>query len=268
MKFICLAFFCCFVFSRALSQENKEFNFDTTSFNQHIKLAEWLYEYDEIAGLTSDSLKPYGKEKLLWLGVTGFCYRDVSGEWQAVYGRFAKKHFEIIFHYAIDTAFRLRAVKSTSDTIQIKHYARALQNTAGLLQRVKDSANIHFSQYIRRLADHRIEVWILPSFQPSGQAIYGCEWKFQFDSTGEHLINSSSYVSALKGVWVGQLRELWLNYRDIESPSPGGVFFAWYFKDYFKRIHIDTHKRTSTLSKDASGRYCWDQRVKSSEAIH
>jgi hypothetical protein len=76
------------------------------------------------------------------------------------------------------------------------------------------------------------------------------------------LLEQKSFVNVVTGVWIGQPRELWLNYRNADAPTVGSLFFTQSFRDYFTRIRIDTKISTSTTYKDNSGNYLWNHKIK------
>jgi len=257
-KLALLALFFGFANCSVFSQTANRIPFDSLGFNNLLEEAKWLCESDEIAWLATDSLKKYGKEELSRLGDLGFCYQDELKNWYISYDKVNNAGQRPLFHYQVDSLYRLNPVQSNNDSTLYHSFTNALAKCLVEMNSVIDSVNIHMNQYIHRLPDKSIEVWILPAFQPSGQAIYGAEWKFHLDSQGLKILDTYSYTSGLKSVWIGQPRELWLNYRDINQPTTGSIYFAWSFKDYFTRIHIATNNSISTLQKNSSGQYSWD----------
>ena len=116
----------------------------------------------------------------------------------------------------------------------------------------------NFNQYIRRNSDNTFDVWMFPAFQTNGVAVYGGEGIYQIDSTGSKIIADTSYFQqGFRGFKADPPREIWLNYRDIEKPTLGTVFFVWYYKSYFTNIYIDNLKSTSTVVKDGKNGYLW-----------
>ena len=241
----------------ARPQQALDHSIDTLGFTQHVELAKWLYDYDEIAMLAMDSLKPLGKKNLLLMGDIGFCHKDVLDTWHILYGNTSDTGYKPVFHYWVDSLFTLQYNRTNVDNALYQSFSNAIRHCQKAMLSIQDSADIIFNQYIRDLPDQTIEVWILPAFQTSGQAIYGAEWMFRLKPDGSEILDTYTYYSGLKGIWIGQPRELWLNYRDTDSPTPGSIYFAWSFKDYFTKIHIDTRRCTCTIQKNNSGQYYW-----------
>jgi hypothetical protein len=115
-----------------------------------------------------------------------------------------------------------------------------------------------FNQYIKLNADKTFTVWILPAFQTDGTAVYGAEFIYTIDATGNKITKDESYVqSTFRGFKTNPPREIWLNYRETEKPTLGAIFFVWYYKEYFTNIFIDNSKTTSTVVKNGDKGYIW-----------
>lgn len=230
----------------------------TKTFKEKLDLAIWLDQYDEVSWQAMDSLKRFGKENLLLLGDGGFCFQDSNQLWHLVYCDKSKNELSLLFHYFLDSSSILRVCNDDTYGSKMLSYFSALTLCNKALVNFQDSAEVHFNQYIRNLPDGNLEVLVLPAFQPSGQAIYGAEWVFRLNPEGSSILSTSNHISELKGIWIGQPRILWLNYRNDEYPTLGSIYFAWTFKDYFTRIHIACKNVVSTLSQNPNGAYHWE----------
>ena len=76
------------------------------------------------------------------------------------------------------------------------------------------------------------------------------------------MLRQNALVNTVTGVWIGQPRELWLNYRNTSVPTVGSLFFTLSYGDYFTRIRIDTQFSISTRSKDKNEFYTWTHKIK------
>ena len=236
---------------------SKAQNFDIEDFNKKAHLAEWLYEYDMIAWWTSDSVMTEEKSEIAQLGSEWFCYKDEKNIWHAFYGKDENGVFKTVFQYEIDSTNTVRKSNSKTDTTILNSYSRALVNSVKQIEDLKDSVNLRFNKYLRRNTNNEIEVFILPAFQPNGTAVFGGEFHFTFNSTGNKLISSEEYYQgSFRGFKVGEPREIWLNYTDVEKPTLGSVFFVWYYKKYFTKINIETSSNISTVF-ESDGTYTW-----------
>jgi hypothetical protein len=240
------------------AQQQQEYSFDSLSFNKNLELAKWLYEYDEISMLAEESLKSPGNENLSAPAAMRFCYKDAANNWHFHSGLLINGEYHPNINYEIDSLYVIHPEALYKDSTVSACLSNALIHCRDAIESITDSSKIHLNQYVRILPDHTLEVWIFPSFQPSGQAIYGVEWMFHLNPGGTALLDSYHYNSGIKGVWIGRPRELWLNYRDTGVPTPGSVFFAWSFKDYFTKVHISSQNQVSNLQKDAAGKYYWN----------
>ncbi|HEY0428561.1 MAG TPA: hypothetical protein VGC76_12340, partial [Pyrinomonadaceae bacterium] len=123
-----------------------------------------------------------------------------------------------------------------------------------------------FNQYIKLNADKTFSVWMLPAFQTNGTAVYGGEFIYTIDQTGNKITKDESYYQGgFRGFKTDPPREIWLNYREKDKPTLGAIFFVWYYRQYFTNIYIDNSASTSTLIKDKDKGYIWVHVEKDSE---
>lgn len=234
----------------AYGQKVKGPDFDITDFNEKMKVAEWLYEYDMIAWHTSDSVMTQDKEDLERLGSDWFCFQE-NDIWHAVYGKYESNYFDLVFHFKVDQKGSINRTNENVDSILLHRYAKALRKANSQIKNLKDTVNLRFNQYIKENDDRTFSVWILPAFQPNNLAVYGGEFIYTIDQTGTQILEDNSYFQGqFRGFKVDNPREIWLNYRETEKPTLGAVFFAWYYKSYFTKIVIDNSKSMSTPFKD------------------
>jgi len=223
--------------------------FDIADFNNKLKVAEWLVEYDLVAWKTSDEVMKQDQSELAKLGREWFCFQDTNGLWHAVYGRLENDKFVLVFHFTMDK--KQKIVKSTDKTEEefLDLHAKALATASKhLSERLKDRGAPRFNQYIKQNADKSFNVWLLPAFQTDGTAVYGGEAVYQIDKTGEKIVRDDSYFQAgFRGFKTGNPREIWLNFSELEKPTLGAIFFVWYYRPYFTKIVIDTSKSTSSV---------------------
>jgi len=125
------------------------------------------------------------------------------------------------------------------------------------MELLQDTVNLRFNQYLRKNVNDEIEVWILPAFQPNATAVFGGEFHYVFSSTGNDLITQDNYCqSNFRGFKVVTPREIWLDFRDVDKPTLGAIFFVWSYKKYFTKINIETSISISTLF-EIEGKYNW-----------
>ncbi len=231
--------------------------FDTIRFNKQIEFANHLLKYEFYTQQAVDKFSKLPETAdLEW-----FNFHE-NNIWHSVGGHSKGNKFIIKKHVTIDTLSTISDYKGISDTSKLNTLGTALSIANSHFQIIRDTCQIYFNSFVISNDDQTISIWYLPAFQPSGQAIYGCEWEYIFDKNGRNLIGQNSYTGTITGVWIGQPRELWLNYRNTDKPTIGSIFFALSFRDYFTRIRIDTRISTSTTAKDASGNYIWTHKLK------
>ncbi len=231
--------------------------FDTVLFNQNLEFASWLVEYEYITQLSTDRFKADPERPV----TETFSY-SFNNAWYTVGGNFTGKAFKITRHIVIDSLYNISDYSGLFDSTSLYSSGLALHQAGILFQPISDTCNLYFNSFVHRNPDKTISVLYLPAFQPSGQAIYGIEWEYIFDETGRKLLKQNSFTKGITAVWVGQPRELWLNYRTTDKPTLGSLFFALAFCDYFTRLRIDTQFTICTLSKNNTGEYFWTQKNK------
>ncbi|MBK8466394.1 MAG: hypothetical protein IPL32_11235 [Chloracidobacterium sp.] len=232
--------------------------FDTIDFAKKSELAQWLVEYDEVAWKTTDVLMTEDKAEIAKLGGAWFCFQDGKKLWHAVYGKLANDKYDLVFHYLFDSTGKITKTTEKTEQDFLNTHAKALA-TAGAALTAKIGPNSPtFNQYIRLNADKTFDVWLFPAFQTNGVALYGMEGIYHIDPTGSKIIADKRYLQkGLRGFKTTPPREIWLDYREIEKPTLGSVFFVWYYKTYFTDIYIDNSKSTSTVIKAGENGYMW-----------
>ncbi len=214
----------------------------------------WLCEYDNIAWWTSDSVSASPAEEQSKLGAEWFCFKK-EDLWHAAYGKFVNGQYQMAYHYVVDTNNSIRRSYSTIDTFTSNSFCRGLINGTNLLNKYPDSIKVKFNQYIKRNQDGTIAVWFFPAFTSKGIAVWGGEFYYLFDSTGNNLVLKSEFSQGYKGYKPDPKKEIWLEYENVDEPTLGGAFFVWYYRTYFDRIVVDAKKIKSTVFHDEKGYY-------------
>jgi hypothetical protein len=239
-------------------QKDKGLTFDIKDFSTKQSIAEWIYNYDEIAWWTTDSLMKQDTLELKRLGKEWFCYQTTDNKWHAVYGKYEEDKFDLVFHYLVDSRNIVSRIYEPIDTSILNSYSRALITANNQIKSLKDTINVSFNQYIRQNSDKTFSVWIFPAYQSNNYAVYGGEFIFTIDSTGYKILKDESYYQGqFRAFKVDNPREIWLNYRELEKPTLGSIFFVWYYKSYFTSIKIDNKTYVTSTIKNDDGSYSW-----------
>lgn len=249
----------CFTFA-AFGQNSKADQpvFDMVDFNQKFEVAKWLVEYDLVAWKTSDVVIKQDPKELARLGREWFCFQDQKNLWHAFYGKYENDKFNPVFHFTMDSAGKITLVSEKVDNELLTLYARALMTANQQVSARVGNEAPRFNQYIKLNPDKTFNVWILPAFQTNGVAVYGGEFIYTIDRTGGKITKDESYVQEnFRGFKTNPPREIWLNYREMEKPSLGAIFFVWYYKPYFTKIFIDNTRSTSTVIQNEDKSYIW-----------
>jgi len=267
MRQIVTILFCALtVLSFGQKNENKEPNFDIADFSEKYKVAVWLFNYDRVAWITTDSVKIQDKKELERLGDEWFCYKDQGNTWHAVYGKYVNRAYDLIFHFTADENFKVKRINDAVDTLILNSYSRALITANKQISAIKAKVKIGFNQYIKQNEDKTFSVWIFPGLQSNGVAVYGGEFIYTIDQSGNTILKDDSYFQgSFRGFNVDNTKDIRLSYPEIDKPTLGAVFFVWYYFQYFKSIYIDCSKSNSTLTKDIDNKFHWIHTVKEPE---
>jgi hypothetical protein len=231
--------------------------FDTTQFNEKLEFANHLIEYEFYNQLAIDKYSKIPETSdFEW-----FSFSE-NHTWHSIGGNTSGSIFVIQKHITFDSLANISDFSGIPDSLKLYALKTAFALANSQFQIIQDTSSIYFNSFVISNPDQTISIHFLPAFQPSGQAIYGCEWEYRFDKTGNTLLSQNSFINIITGVWIGQPRELWLNYRNTDKPTSGSVFFALSFRDYFSRLRIDTRTSTSTTTRDSKGNYSWTHKMK------
>jgi len=268
MKQLCALFLIFIISSSLYSQKNTDLQLDILSFNRLAETAEWLYTYDAVAWWTSDSVMTNDKSEIERLGGEWFCFQGKDSLWHAVYGSYEDNTFDLVFHYKVEADYTIRRVYESVDTSMTNSFSRALNLAKGIAAPELDTMPVGFNQYIRRNDDNTITVWLLPAMSKNNDAVYGAEFIYTIDENGLRILKDESYIQGpLRGFAIGEPREIWVNYSELDQPSLDGVFFVWYFKKYFTSIKLETKYYISSIFKTEEGAYYWIHVQKEKEAV-
>lgn len=226
--------------------------FDSIRFNKQVLLAKMLTEYEYFNKLTLNEISQ-GTD----ITTTDWFSFYENNTWHTIGGNIVDTGFIISKHIILDSLNNISESHQNSDLTKLEASGFALASANDHFQLVRDTSNLYFNSFLVWNEDQSISIWFFPAFQPSGQAIYGCEWEYVYDKTGRKLLKQNSYTQPLTTIWIGQPREIWLNYRNTDIPTLGSIFFALSFCDYFTKVRIDTHLIICSLAKDNKGDYFW-----------
>ena len=230
--------------------KQKRVDFDTTAFNAKWELVRWLVKYDMVSRNTMTHMVRHIGSEVAKLGPERFCFEsDTSDVWYAVYGKFVDDQYHQAFHYRVNANAMMQASESELDTAIINPYARSLRTAFRTLSASTDSLSVRLTPFIRRNTDATFTVWLLPAFEDF-KAVYGGEYVYQIDASGNHLLKDESYLTGhFREIDVEKPSVVWMDYSGCEEPPLGAVYFAWAFRTFFPRIIIDTDRSVSILVK-------------------
>ncbi len=250
-------FFTSYIPKQCDAQEN---SFDTVLFAKLETIAAQLVLTEEVIEYAKSDLKNRFRELALHPDLLAYAYPE-NNSWNVQFLLPAAEN-SLVARFTIDSTIQL--VDSSKLSVSPRDFImqKCLLKANLAMQTVMDTNDFYFSTLLIENDNKTLSVWFLPAFQPSGQALYGEEWCLTYDSEGEKLVSQHYQSSGLKNVWIGQPRELWLNFRDIDFPNIGSLFFVLKYRDYFTRLRIDTKLSVSTIAPNVSGNYEWEHKIK------
>lgn len=219
-------------------------------------MAEWLVIYDKAAWYSTDELMKQDKEKLEGLGRHWFCFQDSLDVWHSVYGNYEDGSYEQMFHFIIKSREDVSLSDEKIDQDLLNAYGMALDRAFNEMEKKLPYPTVRFNHYIRQEGSGNFSVFIFPAFQPDGTVLYGAELVFEISPEDEILQDLSYIKEGLYQFTIDTSKEIILNYTELDRPTLGAVFFAVYYKDYFKMIKIDDSKSVSFLM-NSNGTYSW-----------
>ena len=228
-------------------QTNDSPKFDIVDFNQKAKVAEWLLKYDLVAWKTSDVVMQESEAELAKLGKEWFCFQDKNDLWHAVYGKYEDGKYNTVFHFTMSGDEKiLKSTEKIDQNFLDLHAGSLFTANKKMQETLEGNSAPRFNQYIKQNTDKTFSVWIFPAFQSNGMAVYGGEFVYTIDQTGEKIIKDDSYFQGdFRGFKAEPPREIWLDYKELKKPTLGGIFFVWYYKQYFTKINLDTAESNS-----------------------
>ncbi len=241
------------------AQEPLPQGFDVQSFNRKFETAKWLNDYEMASWITLDYIRGQQSDKTGSIGRDWFCYRDRDSIWHAVYGSFDGEKYEVLFFLRVDTTWSVSSDPAIPPQSFLVPRARAIETAYGRLMRDHRDLQVQLSHYLRTNNDGTFTVWFFPSMLQNGMAVYGGEFSYTLDASGKKILRSSGYYTGhFKGFPVENgPEEITLDYSDVDQPTLGGILFVWEYKEFFKKIKLETSRSTSSVLKDHTGEYYW-----------
>lgn len=251
----------CFIFLTINGKAQEIPPIDSAAIEADMKLSQWLFTYDHVAWWTSDSVKENDNSVFERLGREWFCYNDENPNiWHAIYGKYTEGIYDLVLHYVlnIDSGYIIRRCYDNPDTSFLNGYARALVTANNMFEDFADTINIIYNQFIRKNDDGTYTVWFLPAYQPDNLAVYGREYIFDINSSGNEIVNDRSFFNVgIFGFAVSYPREITLGYPEADRPTLGAMYFMSTFGQYFNKILVETKYYISSLELDENDNIVW-----------
>lgn len=227
--------------------------FPNDAFQARVEVAAQLAAYDRCGWVTSDLLvkqvAPGDVQKLgEWL-----CYQE-NGRWNAVYGRFDSTSDSLIVavHFVADASGRYTSTTGAVPAIA-QNFARAVVATQRRMPAAATGAE--FNTFVRE-GPNGPEVWMLPAWQRNGWLVWGMELRYDFDSSGRSVRDSSVVLDTLRGARPDTSTSIYLVNRHDDVPSVGEIFFVMSYHKQFARVRVYTRRFVTELF-DQKGTVAW-----------
>ena len=245
MKII-IVLFTLIIFNNSLKStesSKKEYleNFSKTSWN-----AFQIYNIDKALYLSLDLLKNENSDSIKKISNYRFCLQDSLNNYNVIYGYPENGKFIWLFNYKCDSSYTFTVDKYKKDT-NITSLLYKLVNQKEYIIEKYAKKNVDLTYYTFVNSDS-INLFILPSWQNSQLAVYGPEFCYTYNSTGEQIdsltIDKEPLGFSIKN---DSESEIYLDLRDKDFVSLGSVFFTLLYKEFFKEVYIETKNEKSYL---------------------
>ncbi|MBO9151159.1 hypothetical protein ACFOTA_03000 [Chitinophaga sp. GCM10012297] len=237
--------------------------FPIADFNDKVRTAEWMLAYDSAAWRMSDLVTHIDNDLLARMGREWFCFRGPDSLWNGVYGKYKDDRYDLVIHYRIIEADSIAIVEEEKvDSTLLIAVSKAINAAYAEAGSRLGKSYVRFNKFVRCHADQTITIWLLPALQPAEVAMYGGEFYYHFDRTGEKLLDRWEYLQSFKGFRFGKEREVKLEYEAMAMPPQGAVYFALQYRNRFKGVQIETKENVSTLNFSQTKGYYWEHKAK------
>jgi hypothetical protein len=236
--------------------------FPVDSFDAHAAVAQWMAAYDHAAWKSTDAVQALPESQRTGLGREWFCYQ-AAGRWHGVYGRYdsTSDRYNAVVHLVEgDSGFQ--RVDDPVDTMLATSFGRALHRAlAGLPPSLV--ARVSMNQFVRRLDGGRIEVWLIPGWQPAGYLLHGLEWRYTLDHDGRAVIDSAQSGRTLDRLRPDTTATVVLDDDAFQAPRVASLFLVVAYGHWFRHLYVETQRFRSTLFRE-SGEQAWIHVVRQS----
>ena len=224
----------------------KKTGFDHLTFKERVATAQWLFQYDTVAWITSDMVEKETDEIRRKMG-EWFCL-EYNGDWYALYGKYDTRtdHLNIAIQYV----FRKNKFERTEEVLPSKTIdamTRALAITRARLEPILTPLNIVHNQYIRPINKDRLEVWWFPAWQNDGRLFAGTEYRIVTDNEGQKIIEESIPNTKPYEIRPDNNGYLIFPNDNADVPTVGNILDVFIFKKRVNLVGIRSRKFTSVF---------------------
>ncbi|MEZ4898416.1 MAG: hypothetical protein R2806_16380 [Saprospiraceae bacterium] len=253
-----------FLLSSLLFQGYRTSNWaEPDSFSDQWELATWMDSYQS----TIDQAKQYLKAtypNLQCIPREWVCVQLATSSWYTYTLETKESGGCIQTIYLIDST-GLTDPQDLEITPERDDFTTAIQTATDIMFTQNADPRIHFVPFVRRNEDNTISVWMLPG-QDDGEdslVYYGPEYHYVLNAAGNHMVDQEVINQDLVwGVPLNRGQEIWLNYQDEEEVTTGAMYFAWRYRNHFKRVYIETKKHITAIQYYPDGTYNFSQMTK------
>jgi hypothetical protein len=241
-------------------------------FTSQFADAYYLFRYDMASWVAADSVSarlaqnPALKDSL---GAEWFCFQD-GPFFHAVYGKYypGADVYTIVCHFAINEQIQF-APAPPIDTMKMTAYARSLHNSFPVVKYFLRKHRLRLDRHI--LGDSTgITVWHTPAQMSNDAFLYGGDFRYHYDATGAHLLDSAWNHTDFYAVRPGRkTKAVELKSEAFDYPTVGDLLSALNILKMYKKgklqVVIKCKAFQTKISRDAKGGYSFSHEKRQSQ---
>lgn len=232
--------------------------FNHQAFLEKVTVAAWMVDYDSVAWRMSELVTMATYDELARMGKEWFLFKGKDSLWNGVYGKFKDSTYDLVLHYKLGANDTIDVDCDEVDSVMLFAVSRAIRGAFKEAAAILGKSSVRFNKFVKYNADKTVSIWLMPALQSLGIAVYGGEFYYHYDATGKVLLDREEYYQgSFKGFKTGKVREVRLNYEDVNAPTLGAVYFALQYRQFFSDIYIDTRESSSMQHFKPGAGYSW-----------
>lgn len=249
--FACLLILVFFFSNKIYAQREKL----SDAFIRNFEMVRKLESYSNAAWFVSKSIVKEPDSIISQLSSDWFCYPAEEMCWYAVYGKWENDKYIPLLNYEVDTNWVIKR-NFAKDTITVDQLSQALRVAKNHYATLVEVPPIDLNWFV--IQDKKnINVIVLPAIQSDGSMVYGYEYHIIISQKDMTVKDTMQYYSELLYYKPDKEKDIELKYNECTTPSVGAIYFAWYYRRYFKSVSISCKKFSWGVFNWMNGKYSW-----------